>query len=338
MGIVLVFDLDQTILDSSDDTLFDGSLGSEGIKELIKKNLNMNVVNLLIRASKLRPGRKVTAICLLTNNSSTGFVKLVDDVLKEFTGSVGSYGKKAAEDGFEVGEYFFDAIMTRNHSARPSIASGSPPKRIEDVNKMLEPFAVSFGSATMDELFFFDDLPNHEIMQTYKEVGEFRENYIQIKPPYTKYTKDTTNYTPILRALAELDGETPTLPEPPPPQQNPSLVAPSINSAALKALMNSAKKVPLGKSIAPRSEAPPKGTLAPPVLPISGKARTYGRNRSNAKINANNLGLPLPPQMQSIHRPPRSQSPPLAKLFNRKGGSRKTRRRRGSRRFTKRVR
>jgi len=317
MGIVLVFDLDQTILDTSDDRLFDGSLGPDEIRELIKKNLNMNIVNLLIRTSELRPSGKVTAICLLTNNSSVKFVQLVDGVLKELTKSNGSYGKKAVEDGFEAGEYFFDAIMTRNHSARPITASGSPPKRIEDINKMLEPFSTSFGSATMGELFFFDDVPNHQILQTYKEVGDFKENYIQIKPPYNKYTRDTTNYTPILRALSELDGGAPTLPEPP-PQQKPSY-------AALQALINSAQKKPLGISTPPRSQAPFRGT---PALPA--KARTVGRNRSNAKVNANNLGLPLSPL--------RSQSPPLASMFQRKGGSRKTRRRRGGRRFTKRIR
>jgi hypothetical protein len=288
MGLVLVFDLDQTILDSSDDRLFDGSLGPDEIRELIKKNLNMNIVNLLIRASKLRPSGKVSAICLLTNNSSVNFVQLVDSVLKDLTGSVGSYGKKAVEDGFEAGEYFFDAVMTRNHSSRPSTAAGSRPKRLEDINKMLEPFDLSFGSATMGELFFFDDFPNHQIMQTYKEVGEFRENYIQIKPPYSKYTKDTTNYTPILRALSELDGGAPTLPEPPPP----ALKAPSINSALLEKLMRTAPRTLLPPSTPPRSKAPSKTARSPPPVKLSNKARTIGRNRSNAKVNANNLGLP----------------------------------------------
>ena len=310
MGLVLVFDLDQTILDSSDDTLFDGSLSLEGIKELIKKNLNMNVVNLLMRASKLRPVGKVTAICLLTNNSSINFVQLVDSVLKGLTKSNGSYGKKAVEDGFEAGEYFFDAIMTRNHSARPIAASGSPPKRLEDINKMLEPFDLSFGSATMDDLFFFDDLPNHQILQTYKEVGEFRENYIQIKPPYTKYRIDTTNYTPVLRALSNLDGQPDTLPVLPQP----------ASAAPVKQLFASYPTTPVPMTRPPRSQAPARSISPPPA-----KARTVGRNRSNTKVNANNLELPLPPQMQSIHRPPRSQSPRLASIFQRKGGSRKTR-------------
>ena len=321
MGIVLVFDLDQTILDSSDDRLFDGSLGPDEIRELIKKNLNMNIVNLLIRASKLRPSGKVNAICLLTNNSSVNFVQLVDSVLKDLTGSVGSYGKKAVEDGFEAGEYFFDAVMTRNHSSRPSTAAGSRPKRLEDINKMLEPFDLSFGSATMGELFFFDDFPNHQIMQTYKEVGEFRENYIQIKPPYTKYLKDTTNYSPVLRALASLDGQPDTLP--PPPRWSPPSATP------LEQLFASYQATPVPATRPPRSQAPtrssPPRSQAPTRSSPPVKARTVGRNRSNAKVNANNLGLPLPPQMQSIHRPPRSQSPPLASIFQRKGGSRKTR-------------
>jgi hypothetical protein len=310
MGLVLVFDLDQTILDSSDPKFFDGSLRPDEIRELIKKNLNMNIVNLLIRSSKLRPSGKVSAICLLTNNSSINFVQLVDSVLKDLTGSVGSYGKKAVEDGFEAGEYFFDAVMTRNHSARPSTAAGSPPKRLEDINKMLEPFDLSFGSATMDDLFFFDDLPNHQIMQTYREVGEFRENYIQIKPPYTKYRIDTTNYTPVLRALANLDGQPDTLPVLPLP----------ASATSVKQLFASYPTTPVPITRPPRSQAPTRSIPQPPA-----KARTVGRNRSNAKVNANNLGLPLPPQMQSIHRPPRSQSPPLASIFQRKGGSRKTR-------------
>ena len=62
MGLVLVFDLDQTILDSSDPKFFDNSLTPDVLKEMIKKNLNMNIVNLLIRASKLRPSGKVSAI------------------------------------------------------------------------------------------------------------------------------------------------------------------------------------------------------------------------------------------------------------------------------------
>ena len=319
MGIVLVFDLDQTIVDSTNPKFFDNSLRPGEKRRMIKESLNMNIVNLLIRASKLRPSGKVTAICLLTNNSSMEFVKLVDDILKEFTGSVGSYGKKAVEDGFEEGDYFFDAIMTREHIARPKTPSGNPPKRLEDINKMLEPFDLKFGSATMDDLFFFDDLPNHQIMQTYKEVGDFRENYIEIKPRYTKYTKDTTNYSPILRALANLDGEAATLPEPPPPQQNPSLVAPSRNSGEKKLL---------GIPTAPLSQAPSKGTLAPPVLALPAKARTVGRNRSNAKVNANNLGLPLPPQMQSIRSKPQTPRRSLVNAFTRptKGGRlRKTR-------------
>jgi len=319
MGLVLVFDLDQTILDSSDPKFFDNSLTPDVLKEMIKKNLNMNIVNLLIRASKLRPSGKVSAICLLTNNSSVNFVQLVDSVLKDLTGSVGSYGKKAVEDGFEAGEYFFDAVMTRNHSARHSTPSGSPPKRLEDINKMLEPFDLSFGSATMDDLFFFDDLPNHHIMQTYREVGEFRENYIQIKPPYTKYRIDTTNYTPVLRALASLDGQPDTLPVLPLP----------ASATSVKQLFASYPATPVPATSPPRSQAPtrssPPRSQAPTRSSPPVKARTVGRNRSNAKVNANNLGLPLPPQMQSIHRPPRSQSPPLASIFQRKGGSRKTR-------------
>jgi len=337
MGIVLVFDLDQTILDSSDPKFFDGSLRPEEIKELIKKNLNMNIVNILIRASNLRPSGKVSAICLLTNNSSVNFVQLVDSVLKDLTGSVGSYGKKAVEDGFEAGEYFFDAIMTRNHIARPTTVTRSPPKRLEDINKMLEPFGLSFGSATMDDLFFFDDFPNHQIIQTYKEVGEFRENYIQIKPPYTKYSVDITDYKPVLRALANLDGQSDNLPVLPLPPSPP----PSPTPANFQQLFASYPSALLPVTRPPRSQAPTRSTPPPPVLALPAKARTFGRNRSNERVNANNLGLPLPPQLQSIHATPPTVRRPLMNAFIKptKGGRlRKTRKRRGGRRFTKRRR
>jgi len=94
MGLILVFDMDQTILDSSDPYLFERPPTPEAhiiLKEKIRLALNWNVVNLMKRAAKLRPSGQVSAICLLTNNSSTILVSAVDEVLFEETGSKGKY-------------------------------------------------------------------------------------------------------------------------------------------------------------------------------------------------------------------------------------------------------
>ncbi len=92
MGLILVFDMDQTILDSSDPYLFERPPGPEALiilKQKIKEALNWNVVNIMKRAANLRPTGEVSAICLLTNNSSHILVSAVDEVLYEETGSKG---------------------------------------------------------------------------------------------------------------------------------------------------------------------------------------------------------------------------------------------------------
>lgn len=317
MGLVLVFDMDQTILDSSDPYLFERPNTPEAhviLKEKIRQGLNWNVVNIIKRASKLRPD-KVSAIYLLTNNSSTILVSAVDEVLYEETGSKGKYKTyrgNANDRTMPDKPYFFDSIMMRQHSSRPKTIDNNPPKRLVDVLNMLHFIGIKAGPDTIKDVFFFDDIGTHALRPEFNFMsdGKYKDHYIQITPPYRTDLTDRTDYNPILHALANLDKGQPTLP----PLPKSFRRGPSITYYKI-----------------PRTTAPLPSAGPPPPTPY--------RDRSNAKVNANNLGLPPPPQEQSVHKKPTLARASLMNAFkppNPKGGSRKTRKRNGCSRFTRR--
>jgi hypothetical protein len=221
MGLVLVFDLDQTIIDSSDPYLFDRPNTPEGIallkvraKELLNTKLLNNVIK---RAARLR-GKKdasgndlVSGIFLLTNNSSKIMVSAVDSVLRDEVaimnpgGSIGRYMTSENIDpdteGMPRQDYFFDSILMREHRMRtPAPQQQSPLKVLKDVSNMLGFIGVKLSDQELREnVFFFDDM-DHPGMT----LGD---NYIKIVPPFNRTTTDQTNYTPVLQRLSELDGQ-----------------------------------------------------------------------------------------------------------------------------------
>jgi hypothetical protein len=209
MGLVLVFDMDQTILDSSDPSLYDDVHTSEEISNLeskIVKNLNLNVLRILVRASKLRTSGKVTAIFLLTNNSSIPLVTALDNVLLEISGSRGHFKRTEDPDVDEFPEkpYFFDYIMVRQNPRRPKLYN--PPKRLYDILAMMEHIGIYDEHANpLKDIYFFDDIGNHQLHNDFKilEHGKYLDHYIHITPPFSTKTKDVTDYTPILQALSE---------------------------------------------------------------------------------------------------------------------------------------
>ena len=325
MGLVLVFDMDQTILDSSDPYLFERPPTPEAhiiLKEKIRLALNWNVVNLMKRAAKLRPSGQVSAICLLTNNSSTILVSAVDEVLYEEIGSMGKYKTyrgNANDRTMPDKPYFFDSIMMRQHSSRPKTVDNNPPKRLIDVLNMLQFIGIEAGPESIKDIYFFDDIGTHALRPEFNFMsdGKYKDHYIQIVPPYNKYLEDTTDYRPILHALAALDREQPQLP--------------NIKSK----FRHSTYRKPLSVQTLPRGtvytygkpNASGKLPSAPPVPP------TPYRNRSNTRVNENNLGLPPPPQEQTIRKKTVARSSVMNAF---KGGSRKTRKRNWRRRLTRR--
>lgn len=222
MGLVLVFDLDQTIIDSSDEYLFNRPDTPEGIGQLkfkAKSLLNTNLVNNIIkRAARLR-GKKdasgndlVTGIFLLTNNSSKIMVSAVDSVLRDeiaIKNPVESIGRYMTPENFDPDtegmpkqDYFFDSILMRDHKKRTQGSEEhSPLKNLDDVKRMLAYIGVILPEEQLREnTFFFDDM-EHPGMRVLKPG-----NYIKIVPPFRKYQAEHTDYTPILRKLSELEG------------------------------------------------------------------------------------------------------------------------------------
>jgi len=322
MGLILVFDMDQTIIDSSDPYLFNRPATPEArviLKEKIKHALNWNVVNIMKRAAKLRP-HGVTAICMLTNNSSTILVSAVDEVLYELIGSKGKYKVHAGNvDDREMPDkpYFFDSIMMRQHSSRPKTIDDNPPKRYIDIMNMMKLIGIhGVGLETMKDVYFFDDIGTHNLRAEFNFMseGKYKDHYIQITPPYNKRLEDKTDYRPILHSLAAIDKHQPELPP---------IVAPLRRGPSITYY-----KVPMTITKLPSAQPLPQ---------------TPYRPRSNTKVNENNLGLPHSPQEQAVHKKPSMARSPLMDAFTSprqgaKGGSksRKTRTRHRRRRLTRR--
>jgi hypothetical protein len=213
-GLILVFDMDQTIIDS--DPFFKSNpLDYSRIPEY----LNMNVVNILLRAAKLRP-KKVTAIFLLTNNSDKQFVAAVDSALYEL--SMGSRGKYNTVESMDTNSskmphkaYFFDDIFMLDHPKRKPTSQGIPPgiKDLHTVLEMMHTINSDEHPNIIKNLFFFDDIPNHKLHDEFLNFssGKYKNHYITISPPYQKGKIDKTNYKPVLKALQKLDKKPATL-------------------------------------------------------------------------------------------------------------------------------
>jgi len=322
MGLVLVFDLDQTIVDSSDHSLFDLPDTPENFRALkdrirSESRLNRNIVTILKRAASLRPSGKVNAICLLTNNSDTFFISAVDAVLKDIIsaedpeGAIGRYRNSAylRKDPESITMrdnqgYFFDVIMTRNHSSRPRLKS--PPKRFQDVKIMMSYLDIP---VTLNDVYFFDDVI-HDIDGELNSA-KLGSHSIIISPPFVRNQPDSTYYDIIRRVLTKLEGH-----------------------KASATLATSTPASGPGPLTVKRS-----ATLLPATAPTSIKS-PYGRNRSgafNAKdpyASPNNL-----PPLAAIHHTPKKHSsifglcPELKRPRNSSSGGRRQTRR--SNRFKK---
>ena len=230
MGLVLVFDLDQTVIDT--ETLWDtsgvkqifsqsGYLNTDetnSLKKLIYDNLNKKVAEIILRAAIIRsytglfskwPRNQVSAICLLTNNLHKTYIALVDEVFLNISGLSGLYGSGGnknvkSNSNLYRAPFFFDYIMYRKHPSRLT-NTDNPPKRLQDVNIMLKYLNIHFDISGKPDnnsnLFFFDDRdPKHLI---HSQIPP--ENYIQITPPFNIRTADKTDYSAILDILDSID-------------------------------------------------------------------------------------------------------------------------------------
>ena len=161
-GLILVFDLDQTIIDT--DSLVEKG-GVIDVKD-IDKYINYSIVDSILRpAIRLRRENVVDGIFLLTNNGSLPYVENVISVLNTLCGNV----------------QVFDGYRTRNHKDRLA-PKDDPPKKIQDVIHMALAATPPIDTHSIAErTYVFDDSPFHTI-KTEIPNG----HYITIVGPDTK--------------------------------------------------------------------------------------------------------------------------------------------------------
>jgi hypothetical protein len=224
-GLILVFDLDQTLIDTEKlfrrkdpPSEFNGVIFESLMERIdtphrsdnvIHKQINHRLIEeVLAPASELR-GRGVDGIFLLTNNNSNVYVKAVGRYLANKLGNT---------DG---NEYFFDYIMTRND---PSRGANPLSKNLSNIKHMLrtrcpfshkirEPVEIIDDLDLAERLFFFDD----QIYPLYKEIFQniglgsnrklgldlpnFSDHYIHMRGTIQH---DTTDYSIVKEALARI--------------------------------------------------------------------------------------------------------------------------------------
>lgn len=202
-GLILVFDLDQTLIDST--ALFP-KLAEEDKKpeadrdyfSIIDSTSNKTILNdVLLPAVKLK-GAGVDGIFLLTNNNSIQYVSRIIIYLNMLAQN-----------------YVFNFSMLRKHVSRPSVLN--PPKRLEDVQYMMANSSVPVPFTDTGNLakrtFMFDDNSSHVIKDELLREG-VEDHYIEVQGPdltpdgtnmgYISGKPDLTDYRPILLELAKL--------------------------------------------------------------------------------------------------------------------------------------
>jgi hypothetical protein len=221
-GLVLVFDLDQTLIDTHNDwsgimdSLQDESLTDKQFKDLINTKivplLNMTLIERVLRpASVLRKTGQVAAIFMLSNNTRIEFAANVSYAIQELLKSVSKYHDSKRARYF----YFFDYIMLRNHESRDG--SANPPKSITDVETMLQKIGLPIRDLE-ERTYFFDDRSDHDIRYDFARGGlNDKEHYIHIlpgngeleggvvkHPGFSKGFPDPTDYRQVETVLADL--------------------------------------------------------------------------------------------------------------------------------------
>jgi hypothetical protein len=218
-GLVLVFDLDQTLIDSHGsimDEVINKAMPQNKKDELIDKALNKRLVEEVLRpASRLRGDpNKVDAICLLTNNSDRNYVFEICKYLHKLLKSPGAFesvrripaiGDPDFPEANSGENYFFDYIMVRQHSSRPKW--GNPAKRLRDVEFMLNALKKSTNDLERRTFFFDDMLPTHVINMELTQKG-YPDHYTIIKNcegdgsgGFITGIGDCSDYTPVTEAF-----------------------------------------------------------------------------------------------------------------------------------------
>jgi hypothetical protein len=184
-GIILVWDLDQTLIS-----------GPDG-------RMNENALACMNRAFS---SPNFTANCLLTNNMNERFINMCHIALTHKYNELFPDNQRG---------FLFDVMYTASQNPdgsykHPRVLDETVPverrtpghvaKRLEDIKNMLNELDINVP-LDPNRVFFFDDLPNH-ILRTELPAG----HYIQIIPPFNTNEQDTTDYSRVNAFLAQSGG------------------------------------------------------------------------------------------------------------------------------------
>ena len=175
-GLVLVFDLDLTLVDTS--TIFQKKEDLD--IHTVEQYMNRRLLDEVLKpAVELKKDSTVSAILLLSNNSFVEYVKFICGYL--------DYRLKRHN--------VFDVIVTRYGSQMVPRAEPkeNPPKRLLDVETMLKSIGKDTSNLA-ERVYFFDDL-HHEIERELPKGDQ----YCLIKKWIMK--GDTNDYTSVREAM-----------------------------------------------------------------------------------------------------------------------------------------
>ena len=178
MGLILAFDLDQTLAHTTDLVYF-----------------NFNIVHILnYIVKKALRGSVIDGIFLLTNNDNKDYVKIIDANLNRALKSTGAF---RGGEGYPEDNYFFDYIMDYTHSRRHA----NKTKSIADIKFMADVIGIRYNddNELLRRTYFFDDLV-HDLKGEMIAAG-LPDHYIQITPPFEHKAEDVTNYEPVKVAI-----------------------------------------------------------------------------------------------------------------------------------------
>ena len=197
-GLILVFDLDQTLIDSN---AFYTKLHSNGAnsEKDISKYINKRIIDEVLRPAVNLKRNGVDAIFLLTNNNSIEYVGAIIDYLNSY-----------------LNTYIFNNVMIRSDPSRPQILN--PPKGLQEIKTMLmtsnPPIPFSDNYNIIRRTYFFDDNTKHIIRGDFIKMM-FPDHYIEIQGPdidelgnnkgFISGKPDLSEYRSIAKALKDIN-------------------------------------------------------------------------------------------------------------------------------------
>jgi hypothetical protein len=178
-GLILAFDLDQTLIDSHSLISADNKSWKADpayLGDAIRCTLNYKLIDDVVIPAIETRGNGVDAILLLTNNGDEKFVHKICSVIVWYLKVKGMSDKQIKN------KFMFDDIMTRNNKERNPAGTKSMYDieiMIDRINRRLLPGQKSLSNENLlERTYFFDDNPTHVIKVELEKAGRPGQYYL----------------------------------------------------------------------------------------------------------------------------------------------------------------